>query len=193
MRPGAPRWRVLVVDDDLPSRAALTAAITEEGGVVAGQSESAASAPALAASIRPDVALFAVGLRDGDGVTAAAAVMATAPCPIVLVTGHRGAALIERARRAGVMAYLLKPLRSEELPPALDLAIARFGEIQELRERLAARKVIERAKGVLMARRGCTEEAAFRSLRSTAMNQRRPLADIARAVLAAESAAHPER
>jgi two-component system, response regulator PdtaR len=155
------------------------------GGVVAGECPSAQKAPELVVAVRPDVAVAAVGLGDGDGVTAAARIMQTAPCPIVLVTSHYGDSLITRARRAGIMAYLLKPLRGQELPPALDLAVARFGEIQELRQRLAARKLIERAKGLLMARRGITEEEAFRTLRSFAMNHRRPLADVAQAVLQA--------
>jgi AmiR/NasT family two-component response regulator len=171
------------VDDHSRSRADLSAAIIEAGGIVAGESASARSAPDLTAALRPDVAVFAVGLGDGDGVTAAATVMATTPCPIVLLTSHSDDSLVARARHAGVMAYLLKPLRTPELPPALDLAVARFGEIQELRQRLAARKLIERAKGLLMARQGITEEEAFRALRSFAMNQRRPLAEVAQAVL----------
>ena len=136
---------------------------------------------------RPDVAIFAVGLRDGDGIDAAAAVMAAEPCPIVLFTSRRGDALIERARRAGVMGYLLKPLRAEELPPVLDLAIACFAEIRDLRQRLEARKLIERAKGLLMTRQGLAEEEAFRVLRRTAMNRRRSMAEVAQAVILAES------
>jgi response regulator NasT len=85
------------------------------------------------------------------------------------------------------MAYLLKPLRPAELAPALDLAIARFAETRELRQTLEARKVIERAKGTLMARHGLTEEEAFHRLRRTAMDSRKPMVDIARALLVAES------
>jgi two-component system, response regulator PdtaR len=182
---------VVVVDDHARSRADLAAAIAQAGGVVAGESESARRAPSLVTDVRPDVAVFAVGLGDGDGVTAAATVMATTPCPIVLCSSHCHDSLIERAGRAGVMAYLLKPLRSEELPPVLDLAVARFGELQELRQRLAARKLIERAKGLLMARQGLTEEDAFRALRAAAMNQRRPMVAIAQAVLSSESTSPP--
>lgn len=150
-------------------------------------SGAAGEAPELIARTRPDAAIFAVGLAGGDGIGAAAAVMAATPCPIVLLTGHREDDLIRRATRAGVMGYLLKPLRPEELPPALDLAIARFAEIRELRERLAARKLIERAKGVLMTRQGLTEDEAFRALRRAAMDRRRSIAEIAEAVLVAES------
>lgn len=164
-------------------------AIEQAGGVVAARSASAGDAVELIRRVRPDVAIFAVGLGDGDGVEAAQAVMAGTPCPIVLFTSHRDDALIARAATAGVMAYLLKPLRAEELPPALDLAIARFGEIRDLRERLESRKLIERAKGLLMARRGLAEDEAFRVLRRTAMNRRRSMAEIAQAVILSESMA----
>jgi AmiR/NasT family two-component response regulator len=177
---------VVVIDDHLPSRRALTAAIVGAEGMVVAESGSARSAPDLMVNVRPDVAILAVGLGDGDGVSAAEAVMTTAPCPIVLFTSHCDDEIIERAAAAGVMGFLLKPLRPEEVPPVLDLAIARFGEIQDLRHRLDARKVVERAKG-LLTRRGLSEEEAYQTLRTAAMNQRRTIADIARALLVAES------
>ena len=182
-----PRWRVAVIDDHARSQAEIAAAISQAGGGVVASSASSRDAVPLIGRVRPDVAIFAVGLGDGDGVAAARAVMAESPCPIVLFTSHRGDELIERATGAGVMAYLLKPLRPEELPPALDLAIARFREIRDLRQRLEARKLIERAKGLLMARRGLNEEEAFHTLRRTAMNHRRSMAQIARTVILAES------
>jgi two-component system, response regulator PdtaR len=182
-----PRWRVAILDDHSPSRSELVAAVVAAGGVVTETAEHASVAVALVGRSRPDVAIFAVGLRDGDGVEAATAVMAAAPCPIVLFTSRGGDTVIDRARRAGVMGYLLKPLRAEELSPVLDLAIARFAEIRDLRRRLESRKLIERAKGLLMAREGLSEEEAFRVLRRTAMNRRRSMAEIAQAVILAES------
>ncbi|HKN47172.1 MAG TPA: ANTAR domain-containing protein [Candidatus Polarisedimenticolia bacterium] len=183
----SPRWRVAILDDHGPSRSDLAAAVVAAGGTVAETAEDASAAVGVVGRARPDVAIFAVGLRDGDGIDAAAAVMAAEPCPIVLFTSRRGDALIERARRAGVMGYLLKPLRAEELPPVLDLAIACFAEIRDLRQRLEARKLIERAKGLLMTRQGLSEEEAFRVLRRTAMNRRRSMAEVAQAVILAES------
>jgi response regulator NasT len=115
--------------------------------------------------------------------------MAATPCPIVLFTSHRGDGFVKRAADAGVMGFLLKPLRAAEVAPVLDLAIARFADIQDLRRTLASRKLIERAKGLLMKRRGLDEDDAFRLLRTTAMNQRRPMAEVAHAVLVAESLA----
>ncbi len=185
-----PRWRVVAIDDHPRSQSELARAVTSAGGVVAAVSDRAGEAVPLVARARPDAAIFAVGLPDGDGVEAARAVMAEAPCPIVLLTSHRGDDLVERARAAGVMGYLLKPLREAELPPALDLAIAWFAEIRRLRRRLEEQKVIERAKGLLMARQGLSEDAAFRTLRRMAMNERRTMAEVGRAVILADAMTH---
>jgi response regulator NasT len=182
-----PRWKVAIVDDHERSRAALRAAIWAAGGEVSGEAYRAADALPLIMRTRPHVAIFAVGLPDGDGVAMASEVTAKAACPVVLFTSHTDEKLTERAREAGVMAYLLKPLRPAELAPALDLAVARFREAQELRQSLEDRKVIERAKGRLMARHALTEEQAFQRLRRAAMDTRRPMVEIARAVLVSDT------
>ena len=184
-----PRWRVAILDDHERSRAALRAAIWAAGGEVVGEALRRADAVPLIKRTSPDVAIFAVGLPDGDGIETAAHVITTADCPVVLFTSHTDAELVQRAREAGVMAYLLKPLRAAELAPALDLAIARFGENRQLRETLEGRKFIERAKGTLMARFGLSEEDAFRRLRSAAMDSRKPMVEIAKALLVSESLA----
>ena len=183
------RWRVGIVDDHEPSRADVRAAVVAAGGEVAGEATRAADAATMVSSVRPDVVIFAVGLPDGDGVAAAAAVTSASGCPVVLFTSHTRDELVARAQSAGVMAYLLKPLRSAELAPALDLAVARFAETRQLRQTLEERKVIERAKGRLMDKLNLTEEGAFRRLRRAAMNSRRPMVEIARAVLVSESVA----
>src|SRR5215207_4814770 len=125
------RWKVAIIDDHERSRAALRAAIWAAGGEVSGEAMRAGDALDLVRRTRPDVGIFAVGLPDGDGIDTAAAVITTAGCPAVLFTSHTDTALTERAREAGVMAYLLKPLRPAELAPALDLAVARFRETQD--------------------------------------------------------------
>lgn len=183
----SPRWRVGILDDHERSRAALRAAIWAAGGEVAGEASRCADAVPLIKRVEPDVAIFAAGLPDGDGVETAAHAIVATDCPIVLFTSHTDPGLVDRAREAGVMAYLLKPLRAPELAPALDLAIARFGENRQLRQTLEGRKVIERAKGALMSRHGLTEEEAFRRLRRAAMDSRRPMVEIAKAVLTSES------
>jgi response regulator NasT len=155
---------------------------------VAGEAVRCADALALVRRTSPDVAVFAAGLPDGDGVEAARAVI-DGGCPVVLFTSHTRQELVDRARAAGVMAFLLKPLRPAELAPVLDLAVARFHETLELRRSLEDRKVIERAKGRLMARYQLSEDDAFRRLRRAAMDSRRPMVDIARALLVSEAVA----
>jgi response regulator NasT len=185
-----PRWRVAIVDDHERSRAALRSAVWAAGGEIVGESVRCGDALAMIRRVSPDVAVCAAGLPDGDGVQAAAQVT-QADCPVVLFTSHTDEALMERARAAGVMGFLLKPLRPAELAPALDLAVARFKEVRQLKQSLEGRKVIERAKGTLMARLGLTEEEAFSRLRRAAMDSRRPMVDIARALLVSDTVAKP--
>ncbi len=162
------------------------------GGAVAGAGASREEALALVERYRPDVVILAVGLPDGDGVDAAQEIMARAPCPIVLLTSRTDATVIERARAAGVMAFLLKPLRPEELGPAVDLAVARFREFEairkenaDLKKALDSRKLVERAKGLLMEREGLTESEAFRRIQRASMDTRRSMAEVAEAILLA--------
>ena len=185
---GSTRWRVAIVDDHERSRSALRSAIWAAGGEIVGESLRCRDTLAIIRRTSPDIVVCAAGLPDGDGVQAAAQVT-DADCPVVLFTSHTDEALVERARAAGVMGFLLKPLRAAELAPALDLAIARFQETRQLKQSLEGRKVIERAKGTLMARFGLTEEEAFRRLRRAAMDNRQPMVDIAKALLASETVA----
>src|SRR5512132_169678 len=183
-----PRWRVAILDDHERSRAALRAAIWAAGGEVVGEAVRCADAVPLVHRASPDVAVCAVGLPDGDGVEVARQVV-EAGCPVVLLTSHTRQELVDRARSAGVMSYLLKPLRSAELAPVLDLAVARFSETRDLRRSLEERKIIERAKGRLMVRYQLSEDDAFRRLRRAAIDSRRPMVEIARALLVSESGA----
>ena len=180
------RWRVAIVDDHERSRSALRAAIWAAGGEVVGESVRCADALAMVRRAAPDVVICAAGLPDGDGAQAAAQLTAN-DCPVVLFTSHTDEELVERARVAGIMAFLLKPLRPAELAPALDLAIARFTETRQLRQTLEDRKIIERAKGTLMARLGLTEDDAFKRLRRAAMDSRKPMVEVARALLVSEN------
>jgi len=183
------RWRVAIVDDHERSRAAVRAAVWAAGGEVGGEAARCIDAIPMVTRVHPDVVIVAVGLPDGDGVAIASEITQNAGCPVVLLTSHTRDDLVARVQAAGVMAYLLKPLRPAELAPTLDLAIARFHEVSRLRRTLEERKVIERAKGRLMERLNLTEDEAFRRLRRAAMNSRRPMADLARALLVSESIA----
>ena len=186
------RWRVLIVDDHAPSRAAVAEAVGSQGGVVVGNGSRVEDALRLVDKHRSDVLLLAVGLPDGDGAEAARRVMATLPCPIVLLTSHADPDVAARAVDAGVLGFLVKPLRSAELGPALDVAVRRFGELEAVRKemealkrKLESRKLVDRAKGLLMTHVGLNEPEAFRRIQKTAMDTRKTMADVAQALLLA--------
>jgi two-component system, response regulator PdtaR len=192
-----PHWRVLIVDDHAASRAAVAEAVTAQGGQVVGNGSRAEDVLRLVDKHRPDVVVLAVGLPDGDGVQVAREVMTVAACPVVLVIGHTAAPVVARAVDAGVLGFLARPVRAEELGPALDVAIHRFRDIETmrrenetLRRKLESRKLIERAKGMLMRRLGLSEPEAFRRIQKTAMDSRRPMADVAQALLVTEEVGH---
>ena len=191
-QPGA-RWRIAIIDDHARSRALVVKTVASLGGSVVAEADTAAAGIELVEGLRPDAVVLAVGLPDRDGVDVAAEIMRRAPCPIVLLTSRAGPDVARRARSSGAMAYLLKPLRPEELEPAIELAIARFADLDEasreaasLRQALAERKRIERAKGLLMTRLGVTEAEAFRVLQKTAMDRRVSLVTLADAVIKAQ-------
>jgi two-component system, response regulator PdtaR len=191
-----PRWKVVVVDDHAPSRAAVAEAVTAQGGQVQGNGSRVEDVAHLVDKHHPDAVVMAVGLPDGDGVEAARRVMASGACPVVLLTSHADAAVSARAIAAGVLAFLVKPLRAEELGPALDVAVSRFRELSAMRQEnetlkrtLETRKLVERAKGILMKRLGLSEPDAFRRIQKTAMDTRRPMSEVAQALLLTEEMA----
>jgi two-component system, response regulator PdtaR len=192
--PGSSRWRIAVIDDHVPSRTLVTSTLVAAGGAVVAEADTAAAGLAMVEGLRPDAVVLAVGLPDRDGVDVAALIMERAPCAIVLLTSRAHSPVVERARLAGAMAYLMKPVRPEEPAPAIELAIARFGEWHRasheaaaLRRALADRKLIERAKGLLMQRLGLAEQEAFRMLQKTAMDRRVSMADLATALVKGET------
>jgi len=184
------RWRVLVIDDHAPSRAVVAEAVASQGGTVVGNGSRVEDAVRLVDKHRPDVLLLAVGLPDGDGVDAARRVMASMPCPIVLLTSHADPDVAARAVDAGVLGFLVKPLRNAELGPALDVAVTRFSELEAVRKenealkrKLESRKLVDRAKGLLMTRLGMSEPEAFRRIQKTAMDTRMTMAEVAHSFL----------
>ena len=185
-RTGSPRWRVVVVDDDDRSRATLGTAIASAGGWTTAEGTRCTGALELMQRAPVDVAIVASDLPDGDALAVAAKATTTVGCPVVLVGRAATASLLARALDAGVMAFLIKPLRRGQVAATLDLAVARFRETQRLKRALEERKVIERAKGRLMERENLSEAEAFRRLRKTAMNTRRPMVEVAADVLADE-------
>jgi len=184
--------RVLVIDDHDPSRRHLINILLERGYEIVGEGSSGKLALALARTATPDVMLMAVGLADLDGIQAASEILANCRLPIVLITSHYDASTVERATKAGVMALLLKPVRAEAVSPAIELAISRFKDFhalqqenETLKENLESRKLIERAKGLLMEQRNISEEQAYSLMKKASMNMRKPMADVAQAILLA--------
>ncbi len=184
--------RVLIIDDHESSRQQIVATLKHDGHEIAAEGTRGKLAVPLARAASPDVLLMAVGLSDMDGIDAARDVMRTQPLPIVLVTSHFDSKTVERAKTAGIRGYLVKPLRAAELTPAIELAIMHFrdfaslsAENTTLKETLEARKVIERAKGLLMEQRRMTEEQAYSLIKKTSMNMRKPMADVAQAIILA--------
>jgi len=185
--------RVLVIDDHEPSRKNVFRVLAESGFEVAGDGTSGAGALELSLATNPEVVLMAVGLADMDGIRAARRIMQAHPLPSILLTSHFDAVTIERAKRAGIMGYLVKPLRASELAPAIELAVAHFEEFialrkenQGLKKTLEARKIIERAKGILMENQGLSEADAFALIKRKSMELRKPMAEIAQAILLSE-------
>ncbi|MGZ8489613.1 MAG: ANTAR domain-containing response regulator [Candidatus Binatia bacterium] len=184
--------KVLVIDDHEPSRRQLIQSLHGCGYKIAAEGCSGRVASALARASAAEVIVMAVGLVDLDGIDAAREIMQSDPLPIVLVTSHADPSTVARATNAGVMSYLVKPLRVEELAPAIELAVSRFREFVSLRDEVSTlklnleeRKLIERAKGLLMEQRHLSEERAYSLMKKASMNMRKPMSDIAQAILLA--------
>lgn len=188
--------RVLLIDDHAPSRSLLAQALNEEGFEIVGEGSSGLSFSFLAKATKPDAILMAVGLADMDGISAARKIMEENPFPVILLTSHYEEETVERAKAAGVMAYLIKPLRQEELRPSIEMATSRYDEFLSLRRQneglkktLEARKDIDRAKGILMKSRGLSEAEAFALIQKRSMDTRKSMAEIARALVLTEDMA----
>ena len=188
---GPPRWRVAVLEGDAASRAMLRAAVEDAGGVVAVEAPLRLDAVAVMKETRPDVVIMAPSLSGARESALMPRITAALDCPAVLFTRDTDRAVVKQANRAGVMGFMLKPLRAAELAPTLDLALARFREIRRLQQARADRPLIDQAKGKLMSDRQLTEAEAFRWLRRQAMDSRQRLGDVARKVLTSEAVLAP--
>ena len=188
--PSADGLRVLVVEDEALIRLDLTEMLTEEGYVVAGEAADGEQAIELARSLRPDLVIMDVKMPKVDGIAAAASIVGERIATVVMLTAFSQRDLIEQARDAGAMAYLVKPFARHELVPAIELAVSRFAErraledeVASLTERLETRKLVDRAKGLLMTRRQMSEPDAFRWIQRTAMDRRTTMKAVAEAVV----------
>ncbi|HEY5878170.1 MAG TPA: response regulator [Nakamurella sp.] len=182
--------RVLIAEDEALIRLDLSEMLAEEGFEVVGQAVDGEQAVALATELRPDLVIMDVKMPKKDGIDAAAEIVGEQIAPVVILTAFSQRELIERARDAGAMAYLVKPFTKSDLLPAIELAVARYAETAALRkevadisQRLEARKIIDRAKGLLMTHQKMTEPEAFRWIQRTAMDRRTSMQAVANAVL----------
>ena len=183
--------RILIAEDETIIRLDLRDLLQRAGFEVCAEARDGEEAVELARSEEPDLAILDVKMPRLDGIEAARRILDERPIPIVIVSAYTETSLVERAAEAGVFGYLSKPFREEDLLPAIATARARFGQlaavrdqVETLAEALAARKVIERAKGILMAKDNLTEDAAFARLRKASQTSGRPLRVIAEAVVA---------
>ncbi len=185
-----PPRRVLIAEDEALIRLDLSEMLADEGFQVIGEAGDGVQAVQLARELRPDLVIMDVKMPKKDGIDAAAEIVAEQIAPVVILTAFSQRDLIERARDAGAMAYLVKPFSQSDLLPAIELAVARHAEMVALRaevadvtDRLEARKVIDRAKGLLMTNQKMSEPEAFRWIQRTAMDRRTSMQAIAQAVL----------
>ena len=183
--------RVVVAEDEAIIRMDLRELLQEEGYEVVAECGRGDEAVALVREHRPDVALLDIKMPGLDGISAARQISAERLSAVVLVTAFSQRELIEEASDAGVHGYVVKPFERHDLTPAIEVAIARFraesalaGKVTEAEDRLETRKVLDRAKGLLMDRDGLTEQAAFDFLQKTAMASRRSMRAVADDVLA---------
>jgi response regulator NasT len=190
------KTRILVAEDETIIRLDLVEMLTESGYEFVAQAENGAVAIELAKKFKPDLAILDVKMPEMDGITAAEQIITLAP--VLMLTAFSQRELVERARDAGVMAYVVKPFSISDLVPAIEIAISRHrqmksleDEVADLYERLETRKIIDRAKGILMKAMGLTEPESFSWIQKTAMDRRISMKQVAQAVISPESA--PDR
>ena len=181
--------RVVIAEDEALIRMDLAEMLAEEGYDVVGQAADGERAVALAEEHRPDLVILDVKMPVLDGIAAAERIAQARIAPVVILTAFSQRELVERARDAGAMAYLVKPFSRSDLVPAVEIAVSRFSEVgalerevADLGEQLAARKAVDRAKGILQKELGLTEPEAFRWIQKTAMDLRRSMREVAEGV-----------
>lgn len=185
-----PPVRVLIADDEALIRLGLRTMLTEAGYQVVGEAGDGRRALDLVRKLDPDLLFLDIKMPPPDGLAVAQQVMAEGPRPIVLLTAYGDREYVDRATRLGVMAYLVKPIKEADLVPTVELALRHYRamgamaeQIEGLEETLQTRKLIERAKGVLMKREGLSEAEAFARIQRTSRDRRRPMKEIALEVL----------
>jgi AmiR/NasT family two-component response regulator len=190
----AERTRVIIADDESIIRMDLREMLSNLGYLVVGEVGDGRSAVNLAQELKPDVVVMDIKFEgdDFDGIDAARMLTEEQIAPVLLLTAYSQRDLVARAREAGVVGYLVKPFREADLVPAIEVALARFNEFRamekqvgDLEDALETRKFVDRAKGILMDTHDLTEAEAFRRIQKMSMNTRKPMKDVAEAVILA--------
>jgi response regulator NasT len=186
---GQPR-RVLIAEDEALIRLDLAEMLAEEGYVVVGEAGDGETAVRLAEESKPDLVILDIKMPIMDGIAAAERIAGSRLAPVVILTAFSQRDLVERARAAGAMAYLVKPFQKSDLVPAIEIAMSRFAELAALEaevaslgDRLETRKAVERAKGILMSDYGMSEPEAFRWIQRNAMDHRMTMRDVAEKIV----------
>lgn len=184
------RARIIIADDESLIRMDLREMLIHLGYEVVAEASDGRTAVELARKLRPDLIIMDIKMPEIDGIAAAGELARDHVAPVVLLTAYSENSLIGRAKDAGVCGYLVKPFRETELMPVIELALARFSELQELerevtdlKDALETRKLVERAKGVLMEVHGLREADAFNRMRKTSMDNRKSMREVAEAIL----------
>ena len=181
---------MVIAEDEALIRMDLAEMLAEEGYAVVGQAADGEQAVAMAEAERPDLVILDIKMPKLDGIAAAERIAEQRIAPVIILTAFSQRELVERARDAGAMAYLVKPFTQADLVPAIEVAVSRFaevraleGEVADLAETLATRKVVERAKGILQQELGLSEPESFRWIQKTAMDLRLSMRQVAEGVV----------
>lgn len=185
--------RILIAEDNDLVSLTLEEQLKGLGYEVVGIARTGTEAVSLAVRLKPDLIMMDIRMPEMEGTEAASRIRDQMSVPIIMLTAYADREMIKRAEAAGALAYLVKPVSENELPPAINIALARHREMQALRNKvdeledsLEARKLIERAKGILMQRLGLSERDAYEKLRQRARDKRAKMKDIAQAIIEAE-------
>lgn len=188
------RKRIIISDDQALIRRDLHEMLTNQGYLVVGEASDGHTAVEMARKLKPDLVIMDIKFEDDtyDGIDAARDLTGEGIAPVLLLSAYSQRELVERAREAGVVGYLVKPFTEADLTPAIETALARFQEFttlkkqaESLQEALDTRKAVDRAKGLLMDRKGMTEAEAFRRIQKLSMNYRKPMREVAEAIILA--------
>lgn len=189
------RTRIIIADDESIVRTDLKEMLTNLDYLVVGEVGDGRSAVNLARELKPDVVIMDIKMPDMDGIEAAKILTEEQIAPVILLTAYGQKELVDRAKEAGVVGYLVKPFRETDLAPAIEIATSRFKEfqvmkqeVQDLQNALETRKLVDRAKGILMDSQGLTEAEAFRKIQKMSMNTRRAMREVAEAIILAKEA-----